>query len=487
MADNETKNEEILNSFDKMLKKYRMYFLSAVGILLVGFLLFTNYDLGSKLTGYIGPTETVQKPVIAVVTSPTEGGIVTLASSDPSIKFAWGSAIPEGDAATYKITQFNSAKLAVMSYEWQIKDKATGATIWELTRAYSGGVNIAEEDKICNIQTYDEAGKALDSGLDWTCPYVTIQYSQLKKDTDYTFSVRAYDGQTFSDYKTVTFKTKEAVVVTPPCTEGQKTTDGTLICKNGKWEVVTAVIQPDSTTEIVPELTVKTKTVTPPVETKTVTPPTDETNPELTVKTKTVIPPQDETKVVDTTKKVSTITLTKSSLSATTFNPLVNSLTFTIKTSADAKVDIKIYDKDGNIVASPANNKDVTGNKEYEVVWEGDNTAQKTLAAGAYSYKIFAKDPTTKEITDTKTGDITLKYGTDATKDFEALNGKTSGSTSATTTQTTQAVPKPSSSNAQAITAQQNATSGTTAGTGPETIIYLIFPILGYTVSRKFK
>jgi len=329
MADIETNKEELLGAFETMLKKYRIYFLSAVGILLVGVILFTNYDLGTKLTGYIGPTP-------------------------------------------------------------------------------------AQPDTTTDI-----------------VPALTV-------------------------------KTK---TVTPPA-------DTTT-----------------PTTEVTPELTVKTTTVTPPADTT----PTTEVTPELTVKTKTVTPPADTTKTTGTTKTISTITLTKATLSATTINPLVNSLTFTIKTSADAKVDIKIYDKDGNIVASPANNKDVTGNKEYEVVWDGDNDAKKTLDAGAYSYKIFAKDPLTKEITDTKTGDITLKYGT--TTDFESLNGKTSGSNSATPSQTTQSVTTQSiqsknaqsSQNGQATMSLQNATSGKTAGTGPDTIIYLIFPILGYTVGKKFK
>ena len=341
MPENLTNKDEILSAMEKTLKKYKIFLLSAVGILIVTVLFFTNYDAGSKLQGFTGGASQEQNVDVQGVVK----GTATQPDSTPEI-------VPE-----------------------------------------------------------------------------------------------------------LTVKTKTAVP--PPCTEGQKTSDGMLICKNGKLEIVTAVIPPEST-EIIPELTVKTKTVVPPTEEKT---------PELTAKTKTV----------------SSITLTKVSLSETTFNPLVKSATFTIKTSADAKIDIKIYNKDGNIVSSPASNKDITGNKEYEVVWDGDNDAKKTLTAGTYSYKVFAKDSTTKEIADTKTGDIILKYGTTVTSDFENINGKTSGSNSASTTQTTQAVAKPSSSNAQAVMTLQNSKEGKTAGTGPETIIYLIFPILGYTVSRKFK
>ncbi len=217
----------------------------------------------------------------------------------------------------------------------------------------------------------------------------------------------------------------------------------------------------------------------------------DESVPELTPKIKVVPPQADEsvpelTKKTTTVKPISDIKLTKVSLSSKEFNPLVNDVTFTIKTSADAKLDIKIYDKDGNLAASPIDNKDVTGDKEYEIHWEGNNDSKKVLPVGAYSYKVIAKDLDTKEAKDTKTGDISLKYGT-AVKDFEDINGKTSGSNSAKPSQTIQAIVKAPQSNSAATVALQNSKEGKTAGTGPETIIYLIFPILGYTVGRKFK
>ncbi|PIZ75890.1 hypothetical protein COY05_02865 [Candidatus Peregrinibacteria bacterium CG_4_10_14_0_2_um_filter_38_24] len=500
MPENEP-NQEAISVLEKGLKKYKILFFSVVGALVVGVLLFTNYNMGSKLTGFIGPSfggdpqayckqypndpsckEILPNPepktTISAITSPKTNDVITLAEGDSSLKFAWSVSVPTD--ATYKVIQFNAAQLPTFSYEWQIKERgANGAVKWEVTKAGSEGGSVAAENTICNVQLYDAMQNALDSGLDWICPYVTIPSSKLTKDTEYTFSVRVYDGKNFSDYKLVSFKTKEQNTPTK-CTEGQKTSDNTLICTAGKWEV--NAVPPED--ESVPSLTAKSG--------QTMTAEADATTEDESVPSLTPIKAQADGQAAD--GATTDLKLTKADISSKTFNPLVNSTKFIIETSADAKVDIKIYDKANKLVVSPISNKDVNGNKEYTVYWEGNDDAKKTLPAGTYSYKIIAKDPTTKKDADTKTGEVILKYGSTA-KDFENINGKTSGSNSVNPADTTKSVTDQSasaknaqsSSNDQATVALQNSKEGKTAGTGPETIIYLIFPILGYTMRRKFK
>ncbi|MFA6305556.1 MAG: FlgD immunoglobulin-like domain containing protein [Candidatus Gracilibacteria bacterium] len=329
MSENEQNKEEIASALEKTLKKYRMFLFSAVGVLVVVVLLFTNYDMGSKLTGYMGQESNSVPPTLGA------GGSLDAPKSE-------NPAPPANEAIKSEVAK-------------------------------------------------------------------TVVEAMKKNETAKTEVTKTVDSATKPATKTATTS--------------------------------------------------------------------------ATATSTTAVP----------------LTLTKALLSSKEFNPLVDNAKFTIKTSADAKVDIKIYDKDGNIVASPANNKDVSGDKEYDIFWEGENEAKTTLPSGAYTYKILAKDALTKETKDTKTGDVGLKYGSEIIvtkpKDFEDINGKTSGSNSAVPSQPTQSVTTQvieatavqSTQNGKATLALQNATDGKTAGTGPETIIYLIFPILGYTVSRKFK
>lgn len=156
------------------------------------------------------------------------------------------------------------------------------------------------------------------------------------------------------------------------------------------------------------------------------------------------------------------------------FNPLVNETKITYTISAKAEVEIRILTQSGVTIVTLVDNK-VLDKGEYFVWWDGTNNANgngKVVDPATYQYKITAKDPNNGTVKDVKTGNINVVYIKSA--DFE------NGSSSAVT------VP-PVNNQAKATVAMQGATGGKTAGTGPGILIYALFPLGGYFISRYKK
>lgn len=168
------------------------------------------------------------------------------------------------------------------------------------------------------------------------------------------------------------------------------------------------------------------------------------------------------------------IKITKHSAFPVGFNPLINETKITYTISAKAEVEIRILTQSGVTITTLVDNK-VLDKGEYFVWWDGTNSASgngKVVDPATYQYKITAKDPNNGTVKDVKTGNINVVYVKSA--DFE--NGSTSPVT----------VP-PVNNQAQATVAMQGATGGKTAGTGPGILIYALFPLGGYFISRYKK
>ncbi|MBI4235086.1 hypothetical protein HY604_02180 [Candidatus Peregrinibacteria bacterium] len=168
------------------------------------------------------------------------------------------------------------------------------------------------------------------------------------------------------------------------------------------------------------------------------------------------------------------IKITKHSVFPVGFNPLINESKIAYTISAKAEVEIRILTQSGVTITTLVDNK-VLDQGEYFVYWDGTNNASgngKVVDPATYQYKITAKDPNNGTVKDVKTGNVNVVYVKSA--DFE--NGSSSSVT----------VP-PVNNQAQATVAMQNATGGKTAGTGPGILIYALFPLAGYFISRYKK
>ncbi|MCK9185972.1 hypothetical protein M0P48_00845 [Candidatus Gracilibacteria bacterium] len=100
---------------------------------------------------------------------------------------------------------------STLSYTWKFTSPTGG---WELTSAWGSkagetGVGTTD-DGTCFKQLFGEDGKALASGLDWGCEYMTLPATRMASGKEYTMEVTAFDGALYSTPAKVTFKTKVA-------------------------------------------------------------------------------------------------------------------------------------------------------------------------------------------------------------------------------------------------------------------------------------
>lgn len=169
------------------------------------------------------------------------------------------------------------------------------------------------------------------------------------------------------------------------------------------------------------------------------------------------------------------------------FNPILNETKITYDLSANAAIELTIFDDNGDTVISLIDGLE-QGKGEHSVWWNGTDskaTNGKVVDPGAYEYKIIAKNPSTKVTEDTATGKINAVYFP-AGADFEDTGVVSTPSEPVSTPVPTSLASTPTNStDAVATMALQSATSGHTAGTGPETLIYLLFPLTGHIVSRR--
>lgn len=234
----------------------------------------------------------------------------------------------------------------------------------------------------------------------------------------------------------------------PPCTEGQtssndtllcqngvnilcdgsksgtKSIDGTLQCKNNKWGAVPADAQAE---------------------------PSNPSTPTAKITNVTVVP--------------------------TAFNPTIDSTKISYTTSLKSIVDIKITDNIGKVVATLTDSQTLSAGSYY-VIWYGTvNNIQggTVLHSGTYNYKITTKNVKTSAIEDTKQGTINLLFAAQQSPVSDPEASKTGPTTEELAAQ------------AKATLALQNAKSGKTAKVGPGILIYSVFPLMGYVISRRKK
>lgn len=182
------------------------------------------------------------------------------------------------------------------------------------------------------------------------------------------------------------------------------------------------------------------------------------------------------------TAQSSNIKISKASVFPIGFNPLLAETKITYRISAKAKMEIKIIDGSGVKVRGLMTDETIDAG-EHNITWDGAGDEGDVVSPGEYSFKITAKNPVSGEIADVKSGTINVVYY-QAARDFENPAGSGNATTSPQSPATVQPL-QPSRLEADATMALQNATSGTTAPTGPETLIYLVFPVLGYFLGRK--
>lgn len=184
------------------------------------------------------------------------------------------------------------------------------------------------------------------------------------------------------------------------------------------------------------------------------------------------------------TTQNSNIKISKASVFPIGFNPLLAETKITYKISAKAKMEIKIIDGTGVKIRGLITDETIDAG-EYKVTWDGAGDEGEVVDPGEYSFKITAKNPTSGEIADVKSGTINVVYY-QAARDFEDQNTSRNGNaTNSSQSPATVQPLQPSVPEANATMALQNATSGTTTPTGPEVLIYLAFPVLGYFLGRK--
>ncbi|MEK7086009.1 MAG: hypothetical protein AAB953_03275 [Patescibacteria group bacterium] len=165
------------------------------------------------------------------------------------------------------------------------------------------------------------------------------------------------------------------------------------------------------------------------------------------------------------------IKITKADAFPKGFNPTVTNTKITYAINKEAIIEIKIVDSSGQTVVKLIDDKKISKG-EYFVNWYGTTDNEEggpVVKTGTYQYKILAKNTQTKAVEDTADDEINLIYFT--LEDMPKDDGKSD-----------EVVNK---DQADATMTLNNSKSGKTAETGPGVIIYSIFPIIGYFLSRK--
>ena len=170
------------------------------------------------------------------------------------------------------------------------------------------------------------------------------------------------------------------------------------------------------------------------------------------------------------------------------FNPSLVLTKISFETTGTALIEVEITSSTGQKVVTLIDDEEAEADK-YEIYWDGtddpDESKGKVVPQGTYTWKVTAKDPTTKSIKDSESGTVNVVYnpgGADFESSTGAGNSSSITSTSATSTSTQSAQ---NTQNTLAMLSLQGATSGETAGTGPEMLVYLFLPAAGLLLRRK--
>lgn len=218
---------------------------------------------------------------------------------------------------------------------------------------------------------------------------------------------------------------------------------------------INIVIPPATDSEAPPSLTINTDSPKPPAA-------ESEAPPSLTIKTDNPETPSG-----------GNLKIIKANAYPKGFNPTVSESKISYEINQEGIMEIKITDSNGLTVNRLVENKKISAG-DYFVNWKGTNNNQQNgqiLSPGTYQYKILAKDPNTSEIKDTAEGEINLVYSSPQTE--SQGDGQPSPEIDKQQTKATQTL--------------NNSTSGKTVKTGPGILIYSIFPLAGYFITRKKK
>lgn len=159
------------------------------------------------------------------------------------------------------------------------------------------------------------------------------------------------------------------------------------------------------------------------------------------------------------------VQITQASAYPPAFNPSNGEkTTFTYKLSGNAVVALDILDGSDAIIVTLVDDESVLGNQEVDVDWDGTDSATGSgvvVIAGNYKYQIIAKDAVTLQMQSVATGYVQVA----STTDFETpVDVTDTGYTDVTL---------------------HNAPPTNTSGTGPEMLVFLLFPLAGYLATRK--
>ncbi len=171
-----------------------------------------------------------------------------------------------------------------------------------------------------------------------------------------------------------------------------------------------------------------------------------------------------------------TIKITKVSAYPKGLHPSINSSKIYYTLSKEATLEIRISDHTGKTIIKLIDDQKVEAGDHF-ITWYGtqNNVKEGTaLKNGTYKFKIIAKNPKTGDIEDTEEGEINLSYQsppTPPTGTGQTPTGQTSG--------------EKNNDQAKATQTLQNSTTGKTAKTGPGVLIYFLFPLAGYFITRK--
>lgn len=373
-------------------------------------------------------------------------------------------------SATIKLKIFNSTSTEVHTFEGLVSKDTASTHVWDGKKA--DGTIAPPGTYTYNVKAISAAGESVATGggfqieanqqANVTCTenQVTDGATKLCKNGEWIACIEngTFDGSKSTDEKLTcaggkwidlsTVKLKEE---TEPektdCVENNLMINGKRICKGSVWLPCTASNEGEKSSDALKVcsngLWVKASKVTSaPIAQPPAQPPSSS----------------------------GVIQITKAKAFPIGFNPLINETKISYAISGKAEVEIKILTKSGVTIATIVDNK-VLDAGEYFIWWDGKGSTGKTVDPATYEFKITAKDPNSGTVKDVKKGELNVVYAKLA--DFETPPP---------------APQQPQVSTQSAATmAMTNATSGSTADTGPGVLLYFLFPIGSFIITRRKK
>lgn len=171
------------------------------------------------------------------------------------------------------------------------------------------------------------------------------------------------------------------------------------------------------------------------------------------------------------------------------FNPKVSETKITYKLSATGYVSIVIVDQAGSKKVELLTNEKTTGGKDASLSWDG--TTKKggggaMLKSGKYYAKMTVKSSASGSVSDTKSVEINVIYASESSGSdmsdmyYPSLSGSSTDRGSTGSSSATLASGRTGVAKSHTLPKQ-------TSSTGPEALIYLVAPVMGYFVSRRKK